>query len=226
MYAWSLASNSFGVRTTTVAIERNLPGPLALRLYDRGTVAYGPGTTERERYATALADLWDSLSSTLARLDAVAFDPQSLDAGAERLPVLQNRLHWAGELVAGIEPPHGAEHSHAQLSAALERARDATGHVRETLETEGPDAAWRLVHEWRGALFTVRLTRHRLDLGGPDLPVRPVDPPARSNWPAALATVLILTGTAAFSAGAIAALWRVWALGIGLVAASFLVFRD
>src|SRR5215472_10230949 len=137
MYAWSLASNSLGVRTTTVAIFRNLPGSPSLRLYDRGTVAYAPGTTERERYATALADLWESLSTTLARLDAVAFDSPSLDAGAEKLPVLQNRLHWAGELVAGIEPPHGAERSHAELSAALERARDATGHVRETLDNDG-----------------------------------------------------------------------------------------
>jgi hypothetical protein len=195
-------------------------------LYDRGTVAYGPGTTERERYATALADLWESLSSTLSRLDAVAFDSQSLDAGAEKLPVLQNRLHWAGELVAGIEPPHGAERSHAQLSAALEQARDATGHVRETLDTEGTDAAWRLVHEWRGALFTVRLARHRLDLGGPDLPVEAVDPPSETNRAAAIAALLVLAGTVAFAAGAIAGLWPVWGLGIGLVAASYLLFRD
>jgi hypothetical protein len=225
MYAWSLASNSFGVRTTIVAIGRNLPGGLALRLYDRATVAYGPGTTERERYATALADLWESLSSTLARLDAVAFDAQSLEAGAEKLPVLQNRLHWAGELVAGIEPPYGAERSHAELSAALERARDATGHVRETLDNDGTDAAWRLVHEWRGALFTVRLARHRLDLGS-DLPVQAVEPPAGVNRAAALATVLVLAGTAAFAVGAIEMMKLVWALGIGLVAASFIVYRD
>ncbi len=188
-------------------------------------MAYGPGTTERERYATALADLWDSLSATLARLDAVASDNHSLDAGAERLPVLQNRLHWAGELVAGFEPPHGAERSHAELSAALERARDATGHVRETLDTEGTEAAWRLVHEWRGALFTVRLARHRLDLG-PELPVQPADPPAGTNWAAAMAALLVLAGTVAFTAGAIAALWPVWGLGIGLVAASYVIFRD
>jgi hypothetical protein len=194
-------------------------------LYDRSTVAYGPGTTERERYATALADLWESLSATLVRLDAVAVDAQSFDAGAEKLPVLQNRLHWAGELVAGIEPPHGAERSHAQLSAALERARDATGHVRELLDAEGTEAAWRLVHEWRGALFTVRLARHRLDLGT-DLPVQPVDPPAGTNRAAAVAALLVLAGTVAFAAGAIAGLWPVWGLGIGLVATSYVVFRD
>jgi hypothetical protein len=193
-------------------------------LYDRRTVGYGPGTTERERYATALAGLWESLASTLSRLDAVAADVHSLDASAEQLPVLQNRLHWAGELVAGIEPPAGAERAHAELAAALERARDATGEVRETLDTEGARTAWRRVHEWRGALFTVRLARHRLDLG-PELPVQAVDPPAQFNWAAALSAVLVLAGTAAFTAGAIATLWPVWALGLGLVAASFLVYE-
>jgi hypothetical protein len=193
-------------------------------LYDRGTVGYGPGTTERERYATALAGLWESLASTLSRLDAVAADPQSLDGAAEKLPNLQNRLHWAGELVAGIEPPAGAERSHAELAAALERARDATGEVRETLDTQGCAAAWRLVHEWRGALFAVRLARHRLDLGG-EPPSRSVDgSPESFNWAAALSAVLVLAGTAAFTAGAIATLWPVWALGLGLVAASFLVY--
>lgn len=196
-----------------------------MRLYDRGTVAYGTGTTERERYATALADLWDSLSATLRRLDAVACDSDSLDAGAGKLPVLQNRLHWASELVAGIEPPHGAERSHAELSAALERARDATGHVRETLDNEGVECAWRLVHEWRGALFTVRLARHRLYLG-PELPIVADDPPAGVNRAAALATLLVVAGTVAFAAGAIAGLWPVWALGMGLVAASYFVFQD
>ena len=185
-------------------------------------MGYGPGTTERERYATALAGLWESLSTTLSRLDAVAAAASSLDAAAEKLPVLQNRLHWAGELVAGIEPPPGAERAHAELAGALERARDATGAIRETLDCDGAEAAWRCVHEWRGALFTVRLARHRLDLGS-ELPVPPVDPPARSNWAAALATALVVAGTVAVTAGAIATLWPVWALGIGLVAASFLV---
>ena len=164
MYAWSLASNSFGVRTTTVAIGRNLPGRPSLRLYDRGTVAYGPGTTERERYATALADLWDSLSATLARLDAVAGDSQSLDAGAEQLPVLQNRLHWAGELVAGIEPPHGAERSHAELSAALERARDATGRRPGDARHRG---------DRRGVAARPRVARRALHRSPGTAPARP-----------------------------------------------------
>jgi len=190
-------------------------------------VGYASGTTERERYASALAGLWESLASTLARLEAVAADELSLDDRSEQLPVLQNRLHWAGELVAGIEPPPGAERAHAELAAALEGARDATGEVRETLESEGAAAAWRLVHEWRGALFGVRLARHRLGLVGlgTQLAARPVDPPHSFNWSAAIATALVVAGTAAFTAGAIAVLWPVWALGLALVAASFLVYQ-
>jgi hypothetical protein len=186
-------------------------------------VGHAAGTTERERYASALAGLWESLASTLTRLEAVAGDARSLEDGGEQLSVLQNRLHWAGELVAGIEPPPGAERAHAELAAALEGARDATGEVRETLGTEGAGAAWMLVHEWRGALFGVRLARHRLGLGGQSA-ASLAEPPAGFNWPAAIATALILAGTAAFTAGAVATMWPVWAVGLGLVAASFLVY--
>ena len=187
-------------------------------------MGHAAGTTERERYASALDGLWESLASTLARLEAVARDVLSLDDAFEQLPVLQNRLHWAGELVAGIEPPLGAEAAHAELAAALENARDATGDVRETLEIEGAAAAWMLVHEWRGALFGVRLARHRLDLGR-QFDARPAEGAAGFNWSAALATALVLAGMAAFTAGAVATLWPVWAVGLGLVAASFLVFE-
>ncbi len=186
-------------------------------------VGHGTQTTERERYAFALAGLWESLSSTLARLEGVATDVRSLDDGGLQLPLLQNRLHWAGELVAGIEPPLGGERAHAELALALEHARDATGEVRETLESEGASAAWLHVHEWRGALFNVRLARHRLESGA-QAAARVVEP-AEPNWRSGVATLLVLAGTAAFTAGAIATLWPVWAVGLGLVAASFLVFE-
>jgi hypothetical protein len=189
-------------------------------------VGYGAGTTERERYASALAGLWESLSSTLARLEAVASDVAMLDRAGGQLPVLQNRLHWAGELVAGIEPPPGGERAHAELAVALEHARDATGEMRETLETDGAFAAWRRVHEWRGALFNVRLARHRLEAGArvPERSAQRQEALESFDWRAALATILVVAGTAAFTAGAVATLWPVWALGLGLVAASFLIF--
>jgi len=186
-------------------------------------VGYGTGTTERERYASALAGLWGSLSSTLARLEGVAADVRTLDDGGGQLPLLQNRLHWAGELVAGIEPPPGGERAHAELALALECARDATGEVREALEIEGTSAAWMRVHEWRGALFNVRLARHRLESGA-RVAARAAQPTGL-DWSAVLATALVLGGTAAFAAGAIAGLWPVWALGVGLVGLSLLVFE-
>lgn len=182
-------------------------------------MGYGTGTTERERYASALAGLWESLSSTLNRLEGVASDVRTLDDGGAMLPQLQNRLHWAGELVAGIEPPPGGERAHAELALALEHARDATGEVREALELEGAPAAWLRVHEWRGALFNVRLARHRLESrSGSE---EPTADPTGFNRSAVFATALVLAGAAAFTAGAIATLWPVWALGIGLVTASF-----
>jgi len=187
-------------------------------------VGYGVGTTERERYASALAGLWESLSTTLARLDAVAADTRSFDGAAEKLPVLQNRLHWAGELIAGIEPPPGSERAHAELAVALRCARDATGEMREVLEIEGVSGAWRRVHEWRGALFNVRLARRRLEAGSA-VPEGRVDRGARFDWRPALALVLVLAGTVAFTAGAVATMWPVWAVGLALVAASFLVFE-
>jgi hypothetical protein len=189
-----------------------------------GQVGYGAGTTERERYASALAGLWQSLSSTLARLDAAAADIRALDDAGGQLPVLQNRLHWAGELVAGIEPPPGAERAHAELAVALESARDATGELREALEVEGPSAAWLRVHEWRGALFSVRLARHRLEAGSP-VAERHSEADGGVDWSAALSVLLVFGGIVAFTAGAVAGLWPVWALGMGLVAASALFFR-
>ncbi len=186
-------------------------------------MGYGAGTTERERYASALAGLWESLSTTLARLDAVAADVRSLGDAAGQLPVLQNRLHWAGELVAGIEPPLGGERAHAELAVALQCARDATGEMREALELEGAAGAWQLVHEWRGALFNVRLARRRLEAGA--LPEPRAERSERFDWRPALAVALVLAGTVAFTVGAVATLWPVWAVGLALVAASFLVFE-
>jgi hypothetical protein len=192
-----------------------------------GEVGYGAGTTERERYASALAGLWQSLSTTLARLDAVAADMRSLDGALEKLPVLQNRLHWAGELIAGIEPPAGSERAHAELAVALRHARDSTGEMREALEIEGIAGAWRRVHEWRGSLFNVRLARRRLEAGSavPEPRSEGISRISRFDWRPAVAVLLVLGGTVAFTAGAVATLWPVWAVGLALVAASFLVFE-
>jgi hypothetical protein len=193
-------------------------------LYDRLTVAHTASATDRQQYASELAGLWQDLSAVLTRLERTAADRQALEDCGDDLSRLQYGLHRASEFVRGIVPPRGSEETHADLTAALEHARDATGDVRDVLETEGADAAWLLVHEWRGALFGVRLARRRLAPASAPEPVLQ-DLAQGFNWPAAFATVLVVAGTAAFAAGAVAALWPVWALGLGLVATSFLVFR-
>jgi hypothetical protein len=42
---------------------------------------------------------------------------------------------------------------------------------------------------------------------------------------AATSTALVLAGTLAFTAGAVLALWPLWALGLGLVAVGFFAYR-
>jgi len=188
-------------------------------------VRRGLGTEERERYATALAGLWSDLSRTLARLEAIAAEPEEMGEDAlEALPALQYSLHRASELTAGIEPPLGDEGWHTELAAALSDARDATAEVAEALDAGGQEAAAVLVLEWRGALFRVRLARHRLQ-GRPALPAIDLDPPPRRPWPAVVAALLVVAGAAAFTTGATLTLWPLWALGLTFVAAGFLAYR-
>ena len=135
MYAWSRASKSLGVRTTTVAMARKSTCPrvcmIAVR-WDTGRESPNGSATRRR---------WPDCGRAWRRRCSGSMPSPPTRARSttlpSKLPVLQNRLHWAGELVAGIEPPPGAERSHAELAGALEHARDATGEVRETLDTGG-----------------------------------------------------------------------------------------
>jgi hypothetical protein len=123
------------------------------------------GTGERQGYANAMAGLFGGLSRTLAQLEHLAAEPERTLADDDVLavlPGLQYTLHEASETAAGIDPPVDAEASHAELAAALADARDSTAEVAEAAASGGPDAAWPLVYEWRGALFRVRLARSRL----------------------------------------------------------------
>jgi hypothetical protein len=123
-------------------------------------VSQGTGTGGRHGYATALADQWYALAHTLRRLEALALDPD--EATGDDLPALQYALHVAGERIAGLAPPLGAEESHDELHAALVEARDATAEVADAFAGGGLAAAEPLVWEWRGALFRVRHARSRL----------------------------------------------------------------
>jgi hypothetical protein len=135
------------------------------------------GTGERQGYATAMAGLFGGLSRTLTQLEQLAAEPDTTLADEDVLgliPGLQYTLHAASETAAGIDPPADAEASHAELAAALADARDATAEIADAAAAGGPEAAWPLVYEWRGALFRVRLARARLASSPASRPDRPL----------------------------------------------------
>jgi len=180
-----------------------------------------------ERYATQMGELWSGLARTLARLDELAADPRQLGDSAmlDALRRLQYSLHTAGERIFGLAPPPGAETAHAELSLALAGARDATGEVAEAVEEAGVDAGEVLVHEWRGALFRVRLARLRLAEPSRDETAELPRTPRRELRTALLAFALALAGAAAFVAGATLGPWPLWAAGMLAVCASILSYR-
>lgn len=185
----------------------------------------GLGADASQRYDSALAGVWGDLARTLSRLEVLAAEPDELDDEALHvLPHLQYSLHRAGELAAGIDPPPGHEGSHEELAAALEDARDLTAEVADALETGGDGAVAVLVHEWRGALFRVRLARLRLGVM-PRAPQPQQAPPQRPHRSAVVATALVLVGVASFAGGAVLTIWQLWALGLALVAAGFFAYR-
>jgi hypothetical protein len=179
------------------------------------------GTHEARDYAGTMAGFWTGLQGTLRALDSIAGDSQRVDDRAiATLRSLQYRLHYSSEVLAGVEPPDGARAAHAELASALVDARDATAEIVEALEIDGRQAAAELLFEWRGALFRVRLARHRLGTR-PQPATAPPEPP----YSAAAAGLLALLGAVAFVAGAALVLWPIWAAGLALVAGGLLIHR-
>jgi hypothetical protein len=178
-----------------------------------------------ERYATQVGALWSGLARTLAELERLAADPLELadEHALDALKRLQYRLHVSSEEAFGISPPSGVEPVHAELAAALAGARDATADLVEALEDDGLDAALLCLHEWRGALFRVRLARLRLSV-----PAAPAPPPGRRPADVRVHLVALLlaaAGAAAFVAGAAVGLWPLWAVGLAAVAGSFISYK-
>lgn len=186
----------------------------------------GPRTGTDERYAVAMGDLWTGLARTLSRLDVAAAEPELLDetGAAGSLRRLQYALHLAAEHAYGLEPPPAAASAHAELADALACARDATAEVAEAVSIWGADGVATLLHEWRGALFRVRLARMRLATPAPRAPV--VEEPVQRDlgWPLA-AFLLALVGALAFVAGATLQLWPLWVAGLVGVCGSVLAYR-
>ena len=179
-----------------------------------------------EQYAVAMGELWTGLARTLTRLDVIAGEPTRLDgeAAADSLRRLQYALHLASEHAYGLSPPPGAATAHAELADALACARDTTAEIAQAASIWGAEGVGPLLHEWRGALFRVRLARLRL-ASAPVVPrAEPLDEPSAVAAPL-VAFLLALGGAVAFVAGATVGLWPVWALGLLAVCGSVLAYR-
>jgi hypothetical protein len=181
-------------------------------------------TQAGERYATHLGELWSGLSQTLVRLESIAGAPERLDDNetVDALRRLQYRLHTASVSVLGLSPPVDAEPAHSELAAALTGARDATGEVVEAVDAAGSRGVDTMLHEWRGALFRIRLARLRITGSPPPAPATGSIPKLHAPLHAALLT---LCGTAAFSIGAALGIWPIWVAGVIAVCASLLLYR-
>ena len=177
-------------------------------------------------YAEELGELWTALLRTLSRLDLAAAEPDSLDAdgAVQSLRRLQYSLHVSSEHVVGLVPPPGDETAHCELEAALLCARDATAEVAEAVSAWGAAGVEPLLHEWRGALFRVRLARMRLMRPGRTETVTPVEEYESQARPL-LAFLLALFGAVAFVGGAATGAWPVWSAGMLAVSASVFVYR-
>jgi hypothetical protein len=187
---------------------------------------------ERRDYATAVADLWDSLVDALLQLERIAEVAPQLDGEDvfDELPSLQYTLHTASELALGIEAPQGAEAIHEELVDSLAQARDATAQVAAGLSEGDEELVERSLPEWRGALFRVRLARlralERLSVQiRSDAPAAFSEPADGSPVAAFAATTLVVVGALLFTAGAVLAAWPVWAAGLALFAGGFVLFR-
>jgi hypothetical protein len=185
-----------------------------------------PTTGTEQRYAVELSQLWPDVNRALGRLDAIAVDPYTYDPDdvADQLHHLQYRLHVAGEAIVGLQPPIGGESAHADLADALEWARDATAEVAEAVADEGLEGFRLLLHEWRGALFRVRLARLRVAPPPARRPAPPPDEPSDFARPL-IAFVLALAGALALAGGATFGLWPIWLAGALAVVGGMAAYR-
>jgi hypothetical protein len=186
---------------------------------------------ERHGYAAAVADLWEPLARALTRLERIAEGmPDEIVADArEELPGLQYTLHRSAELALGLRPPARAAPAHAELVEALGQARDSTADVAYAVEELDEELVERLLPEWRGALFRVRLARlralERTPLPAAEAPFERLHARHEPSASALVATALVIVGALVFTAGAVLAAWPLWAAGLALFGGGFVLFR-
>jgi hypothetical protein len=191
-------------------------------------------TGERRGYGAAVEGLLEPLGGTLIRLERVAeAPPEEIVAEArEELPALQYTLHASAELALGLDPPARVGPLHAELVDALAQARDATAEIVGAVDEGDDDLITRLLPEWRGALFRVRLARLRaLERSPLRLPAEEPVSATRSRGEVTItpttlvATVLVIAGALLFTAGAVLAAWPLWAAGLALFGGGFVLLR-
>jgi hypothetical protein len=189
-------------------------------------------TGERQTYESSVARLWERLGLALTRLERIAEakPEQIVDEAGGDLPSLQYALHASAELAVGIQAPKPAEDAHEELLSALGQARDATAEVAAAVEDEDELSVERMLPEWRGALFRVRLARlralERTPLPRADEPFQRLTPePHEASASALVATALVIVGALVFTAGAVLAAWPLWAAGLALFGGGFVLFR-
>ena len=189
---------------------------------------------ERRGYGAAVEGLLEPLGGTLIRLERVAEAPpdEIVAEAREELPSLQYTLHASAELAVGLDPPARVGPLHAELVDALAQARDATAEVAGAVEEGDDDLVGKLLPEWRGALFRVRLARLRaLERSPLRLPVEEPAVTQRGRGEVTVsattivATVLVVAGAVLFTAGAVLASWPLWAAGLALFGGGFVLFR-
>jgi hypothetical protein len=173
-----------------------------------------------------MGELWTGLARTLTRLDVIAGEPARLDAddAAAALRRLQYALHLASEHAYGLSAPPGAATAHAELADALICARDSTAEIAQAASLWGAAGVEPLLHEWRGALFRVRLARMRLASTPQSVRVDAADESSSVAGPLA-AFLLALVGAVAFVAGATLGIWPVWVVGMVAVCGSMVAYR-
>jgi hypothetical protein len=95
--------------------------------------------------------------------------------------------------------------------------------VAEAVSIWGAAGVEPLLHEWRGALFRVRLARLRV--APPVVPATAEATEGDGFVRPLVAFLLALVGAVAFVAGATLGAWPVWAAGMVAVGGSSLVYR-
>ena len=148
----------------------------------------GPKTGTDERYSVAMGDLWSGLARTLARLDVARRRARAARRRTARRTSLR-RLQYALHLAARARLRARAA---ARRCEPLTRSSPTRSPARATRpptsprpsRSGAPTASTPLLHEWRGALFRVRLARLRLAAPAPRAVVVE-EPVERDRRPAA-----------------------------------------